>query len=263
MSNNEIKTANRKALPGFILLLIIFSVIGGCVGYFAAKYSLNTLSAQLKAIASQFGTYFAPWLMLGIALVLPLIFALLHRDVKKLLSTWDGEQEEVYDVMDRKLSLSLWISSAAMIVSYFLIAAVYAGGFSLFESTGNTFTFILAVSAFLIIMAEALLIQQKCIDDTKKLNPEKTVSVFDLKFRKKWLDNCDEAEKILIGKAAFKAYGATNTTCSVLAIVLAVCALIFETGFLPSFAVCLIWAINVSVYCKEALQYTKAGKKLS
>ena len=71
------------------------------------------------------------------------------------------------------------------------------------------------------------------------------------------------AEKIMIGKCAFKAYAATNTVCSILSIVLAICALVFGIGFLPSLVVCLIWIVNQSVYCKEALKYSKAGNKIS
>ena len=77
------------------------------------------------------------------------------------------------------------------------------------------------------------------------------------------MENCDEAEKIMIGKCAFKAYAATNTVCTILSIVLAVCALVFGIGFLPSLVVCLIWIVNQSVYCKEALKYSKAGNKIS
>ncbi|HAD66019.1 MULTISPECIES: DUF3169 family protein [Roseburia] len=33
-------------------------------------------------------------------------------------------------------------------------------------------------------------------------------------------------------------------------------------GFLPSLVVCLIWIVNQSVYCKEALKYSKAGTKI-
>lgn len=51
--------------------------------------------------------------------------------------------------------------------------------------------------------------------------PEKKTSVYDLKFQKKWMDSCDEAEKILIGKCAYKAFGKTNLTCVILAAVLA------------------------------------------
>lgn len=60
-----------------------------------------------------------------------------------------------------------------------------------------------------------------------------------------------------------KAYASTNTVCTILSIVLAVCALVLGIGFLPSLVVCLIWIVNQSVYCKEALKYSKAGNKIS
>lgn len=60
-----------------------------------------------------------------------------------------------------------------------------------------------------------------------------------------------------------KAYASTNTVCTILSIVLAVCALVLGIGFLPSLVVCLIWIVNQSVYCKEALKYSKAGTKIS
>lgn len=84
-----------------------------------------------------------------------------------------------------------------------------------------------------------------------------------MRFQKKWTDECDEAEKIIIGKCAYKAYSATNVVCTVLSIVLAACAPVFDIGFLPSFAVCLVWIVNMSAYFKEAMRYSKAGNKIS
>ena len=86
--------------------------------------------------------------------------------------------------------------------------------------------------------------------------------VYDMKFQKKWLETCDEAEKIIVGKCAFKAFNITNSMCSVLAVILAISALMFGIGFLPSFVVCLIWIVNMSIYCKECLKYSKVGNKI-
>ena len=133
----------------------------------------------------------------------------------------------------------------------------------MFESKERTIVLFIAIAAFFAVMVEAVIIQQKCIDTAKQTNPEKKASVYDMRFQKKWMEDCDEAEKIMIGKCAYKAYTATNTVCTALAIVLAICALVFEIGFLPSFAVCLVWIVNLSVYCKEAMRYTKAGNKIS
>lgn len=77
------------------------------------------------------------------------------------------------------------------------------------------------------------------------------------------MDSCDEAEKLMIGKCAYKAYAAANTACAVLAITFAVCALIFNTGFLPSFAVCVIWFVLQFIYYRETIRYSKAGNRIS
>lgn len=180
-----------------------------------------------------------------------------------MLNKWDGENEEICDKFEEKLSVIMWITGAALIISYFLLSASYSGGFIILDNEENILPFFIGIIAFSAIMIESIIIQQKCVDAVKKTNPEKTASVYDVKFKKKWLDSCDEAEKILIGKCAFKAYSATNTVCAILAPVLAICALIFGMGFLPSLVVCIIWIINHSVYCKESLKYSKAGNKIS
>lgn len=263
MNNNEIKKANRQALPKFILILVISLLVGGSIGFCAAKYGVNSLAGGFKSAGAFFGTYIAPWLMLMIAVIMPVVCVVVYRSAEKLLTSWDGENEEISDTIDKKLSIVIWVTSAALILSYFLIAASYAGGFEAFENENNIVLFFMGITAFFAIMIEAVIIQQKCVDAAKKTNPEKTASVYDPKFQKKWMDSCDEAEKIMIGKCAFKAYTATNAVCTVLSIVLAICALIFGIGFLPSLAVCLIWIVTQSVYCKEALKYSKAGNKIS
>ncbi len=263
MDNNEIKKANRKALPKFILIMAISLLIGGLIGFCSAKYGLNTLAGGMKAAGAFFGTYIAPWLMLMIAVIVPMVCVPIYRNAKKLLSSWDGENEEISDTIDKKLSIILWVTSAAFILSYFLLAASYSGGFDTFKNENNILLFFIGIAAFCAIMIETVIIQQKSVDAAKKTNPEKTVSVYDPKFQKKWIDSCDEAEKIMIGKCAYKAYAATNTVCSVLSVALAICALVFEIGFLPSLVVCLVWIINQSVYCKEALRYSKVGNKIS
>ncbi len=263
MDNNEIKKANRKALPKFMLIMVISLLAGGAMGYCAAKYGLNTLAGGMKSAGAFFGTYISPWLMLATAVIVPVVCVTIYRSAKKLLSSWDGENEEISDTIDKKLSIAIWVTSAALILSYFLIAASYSGGFETFKNENSVVPFFVGIVGFFAIMIEAVIIQQKCVDAAKKTNPEKTASVYDPKFQKKWMDSCDEAEKIMIGKCAFKAYAATNAVCTVLSIVLAIGALIFGIGFLPSLVVCLIWIVNLSVYCKEALKYSKAGNKIS
>ncbi len=260
MDNNEIKQANRKAMPKFLLILVASAVVGGVVGYFAAMYGLDEMTVNLEAAGLFFGMHIAPWLLVAMAVVLPIVCAALYRGAVKGIGAWDGEDEAVYGAIDKKLSLVLWLTSAGSILSFFLITAAYSGGFRTFDSEDSVRLFFLSVAAFLVLMVETIVFQQKSVDAAKKMNPEKKGSVFDAKFQKKWMDSCDEAEKIMIGQCAYKAFAATNTVCVILAIVLAVCALIFDIGFLPSLAVCLIWLVNQSVYFRSAAQHCVRGQ---
>lgn len=267
MKNDEIKQANRKALPKFLLFAVVCTIVGGVIGYYsgygAAKGGIDKLAGIMKEAGAFFGMHLAPWLMLTLAVIVPVVCIPIYRRAKKLVAAWDGEDEDISDTIDRKLSAVIWLTSASLILSCFLIAASYSRGFAAFDSKDSTIIFFIGVVAFFGIMAEATIIQQKCVDTAKRTNPEKKASVYDMRFQKKWMEDCDEAEKIMIGKCAFKAYSATNVVCTVLAIVLAVCALVFDIGFLPSLMVCLVWIVNLSVYCKEAMRYSKAGNKIS
>lgn len=267
MRNDEIRRENRKALPKFLLFVIVCVTVGGvigyCSGYASAKDGAEKLAGMMKEAGAFFGGHIAPWLMVAMAVAAPAVCIPIYRSAKKLLGAWDGEEEAVSDTVDRKLSVVIWITSAMLVASYFLIAASYSGGVAIFDDGERTAVFFVGVAAFCMMMVEALIFQQKCVDAAKQMNPEKKASVYDMRFQRKWMDTCDEAEKMLIGKCAFKAYSATNIVCSVLSIVLALCALLFGIGWLPSLAVCLVWMVNLSVYFREAMRYSKAGNRIS
>ena len=263
MKNDEIKQANRKALPKFLFFAVVCTLVGGVIGYFSADAEPASLVAMTKNAGAFFGIRIAPWLMLALAILVPAVCLPLYRSAKKLAAVWNGEDEDLYNTIDQKLSVVLWLASAAFIFAFFLLTATYSVGLEGIDSANGFVFFFVSIAAFFAIMVEATIFQQKCVDTTKQLNPEKKASVYDMHFQKKWMADCDEAEKIIIGKCAFKAYYATNIVCAVFAVALAVCAVTFNIGFLPSLIVCLIWIVNLSVYSCEALRCSKAGNKIS
>lgn len=87
MENQEIKEANRKAMP-----------------------------------------------MFTIAVFVPLILSPYYMKTKKMLLSWDGEDEEISDGIEKRLSVIIWVTSGGLIISYFLIGAVYLKGLEIFKS---------------------------------------------------------------------------------------------------------------------------------
>lgn len=263
MDNKEIKKANRKALPKFLLIMLSGILVGVVLGLIVAVTGGIVSTEWLKTAASWFGKRLAPWLMVLGAAAEAAVCAPLYLKGKKLLSRWDGEDEAVSDKAEEKLSYVLWLSDCVYILSFFLIAATYSS--TSFADFGDkrTMPFIVSVVGFIAILIETLVFQQKALDAAKKTNPEKTVSYYDPKFQKKWLDSCDEAEKLVIGRCAYKAFAATNKVCVLLAGLLAAAALVFEIGFTASLAVCVIWFVSQLVYFRETMKYSKAGNKIS
>ncbi len=251
VENNEIKKDNKKALPMFIALIVVSVVVGFVLGLASVFVDHSDKIGELGFL---FGKYVAPCLMVALAIVVPLICVYEYRSAKKILASWDGEDEEVYEKADSKLSNVIHTTSVALIISFFLIAAAYSGG----SDNVSEFTAV-AIIGFVAVMAEATILQQKAVDAVKSTNPEKKGSVYDMRFQKKWLASCDEAEKAMIGQCAYKAYQTTNTICTVLAVILALSAIIFGTGFLPSLAVCIVWFANTEAYMKEAKKLGKVG----
>lgn len=101
MGNEEIKKANRKALPKFILLCIVGALIGGVAGYLVGANGIDTMSGDFKVVVSNYVELTAPWIMLAIAVIIPIVLVPYYRKAKKQLSQWDGEDEKYQMVSKR------------------------------------------------------------------------------------------------------------------------------------------------------------------
>lgn len=116
-----------------------------------------------------------------------------------------------------------------------------------------------SVIAFLVTLYLSAVLQQKLVDATKRMNPEKRGSVYGAKFQKKWYESCDEAERAVIGQCALKAYQAVTYTCVVLWAVTSLGGLFFSWGLMPAMTVCIIWGVSQSVYCYWCMKLPKPG----
>lgn len=255
----EIKAANRKARPKFILICAICGILGGIAGVCIAAFDPATLVAGLTAAGQFFARYMAPWLMLVCAITRLAVCIPMYRSAKKLVRNWDGEDEELPDRVDRKLSVCLWINTALFIVSCFFMAAA-GGGLSQMENLQDIILWGVCLLSYVVNLVSSIMLERRMVDLTKRLQPEKNGSVYDLNFQKKWMDSCDEAEKIMLGQCAYKAFRAVHITCMALWLILTIAAMAFGTGFLPVLTVCIIWIVAVSVYSYWGIKLSRRGR---
>ena len=167
--------------------------------------------------------------------------------------------EQIIEAVEDKLSQGMFILSVIMIVQMLFFGIMMADLENIADSS-----FALAMAATGVFVAgnlAQLKQQQLMVDLEKEMNPSKKGSVYDAKFRDKWEESCDELEKIIIYKSAYKAYKTTALTCVILWIVTATLSIAFKTGPLPSIAVSIIWLVQTVSYCREAMKLERGGNR--
>ena len=247
--NEQIKKDNRKALPKFLLILVVCMLLGGVVGGLSVIVSISDVSIVVREGIARGLTVIAPWGIPVVSVVLLVPAFCFLRQAKKALTAWDGEDEETSERIELLENRVMLLSNVTLLLDIFFFSVAF-----IYDIQGVLLTVVL----FLLSMGLCTFFQQKVVDQIRVMNPEKQGSVYETKFQKKWIDSCDELERRQIGEAAFKAFQAGNVTCIVLWMVLIVSHIIFATGLLPIVVVLVIWGVMLLVYQVTA---SKMGRR--
>lgn len=261
-NNDPIQQENKRALPKFFAIMAASLAVGIAIGLVLVFLSFENFGDVLNAAGLFFTTKIAGWLLIALPVVTLAVCVPIYLGAKKQIAAWDGEDEAAGNEVEAKLSVCMWIASMELIASFFLMAALVSGFMSRTESEQGMAPalFFGGLAAFLVgSLGVEIVLQQKLVDLTKRLYPEKRGSVYDTKFQKKWMESCDEAERVIIGQCTFKAYQAMCRTCLALWAVFALGGMFFNWGFLPAMAVCIIWGVGQSVYSYWAINAPKPG----
>ena len=266
MKNNDsaARQENKKALPKFALLVVLSLAGGVALGLVLTILGLENLGDGLEAAGRFFSRYLAAPLLVAVPILELAVCLPIYFGAKKKLAAWDGEDEAAGSEAEARLSVCIWITGTALILNLFLMSAMTAN----FVNDAGTDRmmpsqmFFSGWGAFMANFVVCVVLQQKLVDLTKRLNPEKRGSVYDTKFQKKWYESCDEAERLIVGQCAMKAYQAMARVCLGLWLVFLLGGMFFDWGFLPSLAVCIVWGVGQSVYSWYAVKLGKPGGKV-
>ena len=248
------KSDNRRALPKFILTLLIAAFFGGVAGFGAGIVGAVNLSERIKTAVNDVLTTVAPW---GIPVTSVVFLGLgwwFYARARRIYQAWDGEEEVPIEKAEEDLSWALLMSAIAMLWDFFFVSVLVAceGHWPMGRLGG--------LGLFFVSIAVVVIHQQKVVDLTRRINPEKQGSVYDLKFQKKWMDSCDESEQRQMGQAAFKAYRAAVNTCMWMWAALIVLHYAFDTGLLPIVMVLVIFGVLQIVYTLECIRLSRSSQ---
>lgn len=241
---DAVKQDNRRALPKFLAVVAGAAVLGGIGGFLVAMAAEPETLEAIRAGLDRTMQIVGPWGIpaSGVALLFPAW--LCYRSACRLYASWDPDAEEGgEEEIELRMNVSLLLTNLGMIFAFFFLAASFQ----------YTFAPLNAV-LFLIALACITLLQQKVVDLTRRMNPEKRGSVYDIKFHKTWFDSCDEAERAQIGQASFQAYRATTLACLIVWMVLTLMNFMAGIGLLPVLVVLVIFGVLQVSYCLACIR---------
>lgn len=246
--NKKEKSDNRRALPKFLGIMLACMVIGALLGESVGYLGGLTSPEEVKEAVSGILVRISPWAQWLLAVGFTAAEILLYRKAKRQFASWDGEDEMVMEQAEWKLS---WV---LMLTSVHLVLAFTLEGFLQLLGAESLADAVMGLLGFVAAMASCLVMQQKTVDLTRKMNPEKKGSVYDMKFHKKWMDSCDENERRQIGQAAYKAFSVVNGSCVILWLLSVVLGDLLELGPVPMALIMLIFGINQVSFQAEAMK---------
>ena len=243
--NQKIKGENRKALPLFIMIVLI----GFFIGLFSQQFA-DIISNQLNIrnwidtikIYSEKYTTVAIWI---IAIILSTISIFLYRKSYLEFQSWNFEDETLIKKVENKISWIILLENIQMLSAYFffLLQLIVAKKMNLILLIG-----------FLVSILTVILLQQKAVDLNRKINPEKKGSIYDFHFQKKFINSCDELEQKLIGQSAFKSYTNVNLSCIIIFVLLILLSTVIEVDLLTVCIVMILWSVNLITFSIEAMK---------
>ncbi len=244
--NDTVKRDNRRSLPLFLLIILLSAALGAAGGFFSAMAADRGVLDLIWVWLDRAMGIITPWAIPVCSAVLLIPGFGLYHSAKRRYVAWDQESEEGCQAIEDRLNYALLLSSFVLLTNFFFLAA----GFLYAKILANAL-------CFLVSMGLMMVLQQKVVDLTRRMNPEKQGSIYDVNFRRKWLDSCDELERAQIGQASFRAFKAASGTCAALWLVLMLLSLVADIGLLPVLVVILVWGVLQVSYTLACIRLSR------
>lgn len=254
----ENRQQNKKAGKRFAVIMIIACAFGAVIGFLAGRLDGGAMSAEEvlagfgEALTSGIG-FLAPFLLTALTVVVVPYVLIGLKNAKREWNAKKDVDEDCFERIDEKLDRLLGVLSVFLILSYYFFAV----GFYYALHEAFSVWFAVSILIFIADMAFTQLYQGRIVDFYKVMNPEKQGSVYDVKFQKKWLESCDEAEREIIYQCGFYAYNVTNYTCIALWLFFTLLAMFAKISLWPVTIISFIWLVLTGSYLMQSRKLSK------
>lgn len=246
---NEIRKENRRSIPLFLLFIIIAAVFGVFIGFFGVRYEEN-LKDGIKYLADYLPNIIFAF-MLFVGFCTHILGWPIYIKCRKKLELWDGEEDVTPNHINTRVGYLIWGITVNIIIAFlsFSVFIPYRFMYDLMDEL-----FMVVSMIFILNIVFTTLLQQKLVDLLKEMNPEKKGSIYDVKFQSKWMESCDEAEKLQIYQSSWASYRVMNHVYIFVWLITCLANMFFDVGVYSAIIVSVLWLIHSSVYCYKSIQ---------
>lgn len=247
---------DRRAFKKFLLVILVCGIIGGIAGM--AVVAMEGIYVRVAGALRMAIHAAAPFGNVIVTTVVLILLASLMGRSRKLQGGWDGEDEQVAEQIERKLSYGMMLTSVHMLLSlFFFMIGIYGGDYERPYEIIIAGRILLAFVGLFYATIVNTLFQKALVNFTKEMNPEKRGSVYDIKFQKTWFESCDELERMQMGQASYKAFQTTTYTCIGLSFFCFLGMMAWDFGLLPLTMVVVIQMVMSLSYQWACICQTK------
>ena len=254
---------NNKAIAiKFIIIVAASILVGLLMGLLFSTNAPEAAGDFLSKIAL-FLKFNTSYIALGTNIVACIIAFSMFVKAKALYNKWDGEDEDLIDEVEEKLSYPLTLASIMMVVNFLFFGITLCS-----KPAGDEYNqkaalaVILGIVVILLSTVWEMIIQGKVIGLLKEINPEKRGNILDMRFEKKWLDSSDEAQKIAAYRASYDAFRVSKYVFIAAWLLVVLTEEILQTGIFPVVLVSVMWLIQTVVYAVSAFKYERKSTAL-
>ena len=242
MSKNKNKREKKGYLEFFIVILIsaLFGGVGAVILEIYDK-DVKSIGNLLEDVIGQ-GAF---WVICFLSVVGSLVNIYMVWAVRKRCRTWDGEDDEAAEEIERYNSRCQGVIACCTTIVMVLsgVNIVY-----IFHRTENMRNIGIMCILFVSYSLWSAFAQNILVEFSKIMNPEKKGNALSLHFTRDWDNSCDEQEKARMYRAAYVVYRKSNWLYSGIFIFLLMLSVVVDIGVLPFLMLGIIWTYQNVLY---------------
>lgn len=242
-TDESIKSEDKQSKGKFVRLMIVAGLIGGLVGGLIGGLMGAFGTPTGEDFILTFGSFqrdiadICCYIFIGVTIALSIILFIFLHQVRKAYKNWDKQDEKEALRLEDMLSFRSIVTVLGNILTFLLYGTAT---YCMLSNDREGILIWLLIIFLLWNVLFMIYIQKEILNLIKRIRTEKKGSVYDCNMKDKWLDSCDEAEKMVIFEASYETYTKMSKYIKYIMAIIVMAGAFIEIGLFPLLTVVII-----------------------